>query len=104
MNFVGFATLRGMRERLTFHLTALNLMGGVMIIRAEWPGTVVDVFVQPGQEVDEDEVLVLLEGTDSAHTPFYVNAPEAGKIYRILVEEGDFVEEDDELLELVEAD
>ena len=26
-----------------------------MIIRAEWPGTVVDVFVQAGQEVDEED-------------------------------------------------
>ncbi|HQL49187.1 MAG: acetyl-CoA carboxylase biotin carboxyl carrier protein subunit [Acidobacteria bacterium ADurb.Bin340] len=75
-----------------------------MIIRAEWPGTVVDVFVQAGQEVDEDEALMLLEGTDAAHTPFYVNAPESGKIRKVLIEEGDFAEEDDELLDLVEVD
>lgn len=75
-----------------------------MIIRAEWPGTVVDVLVSLGQEVEEDEALVLLEGTDSAHTPFYANAAEAGKVAKLLVEEGDFVEEDDDLLELTEVE
>ena len=75
-----------------------------MIIRAEWPGYVVDVLVALGQEVEEDESLVLLEGTDSAHTPFYSNAPEGCKIKRIMVEEGDYVEEDDELLEVSDID
>jgi len=75
-----------------------------MMIRAEWPGTVVDVFVQVGQEVEEDETLVLMEGTDSARTPFYINAPEACRIKKILVEEGDFSEEDDDILEVVEAE
>ena len=75
-----------------------------MIIRAEWPGTVVDVFVQAGQEVEEDEALVLMEWTDSARTPFYVNAPEACRIKKVLLEEGDFADEDDELIEVVEVD
>jgi biotin carboxyl carrier protein len=75
-----------------------------MIIRAEWPGYVVDVLVTPGQEVEEDEALVLLEGTDSGHTPFYTTAPDTGKIKQILVEEGDFVEEDDDLIEMAESD
>ena len=75
-----------------------------MIIRAEWPGYVVDVLVAPGQEVEEDETLMLLEGTDATHTPFYVNAPEAGKIRAILMEEGDFAEEDDDLLEMAETE
>ena len=73
-----------------------------MIIQAEWPGYVVDVLVTPGQEVEEDDTLMLLEGTDAAHTPFYVSAPEAGKIKKILLEEGDFAEEDDELVEMAE--
>lgn len=75
-----------------------------MIIRAEWPGYVVGVLVAPGQEVEEDESLMLLEGTDTGHTPFYVSAPESGKIKRILLEEGDFAEEDDELVELADMD
>lgn len=75
-----------------------------MIIRAEWPGYVMGVLVTPGQEVEEDESLMLLEGTDASHTPFYVSAPESGKVKRILLEEGDFAEEDDELVELAEMD
>lgn len=75
-----------------------------MIVRAEWPGYVVDILVSSDQEVDEDQGLVLCESTDSAHTPFYVNAPDNGKIKRILVEEGDFVDEDDELLEMIDND
>ena len=75
-----------------------------MIIRAEWPGYVVGVLVTPGQEVEEDESLMLLEGTDTGHTPFYISAPESGKIKRLLVEEGDFAEEDDELVELADME
>ena len=75
-----------------------------MIIRAEWPGYVVDVLVTPGQEVEEDETLMLLESTDSSHTPFYVSAPESGKITQILLDEGDFAEEDDDLVEMAESD
>jgi len=75
-----------------------------MIIRAEWPGYVVDVLVAIGQEVEEDEALVLMEGTDSGHTPFYTNAPDAGKVKQILVEEGDYVEEDDDLIEMADND
>ena len=75
-----------------------------MIIRAEWPGYVVGVLVTAGQEVEEDESLMLLEGTDTGHTPFYVSAPESGKIKRLLVEEGDFAEEDDELVELADME
>lgn len=68
------------------------------IIRAEWPGYVMDVLVRPGQEVEEDEPLMILEGTDAQHTQFYVNAVEGGKVRDIFVEEGDFAQEDDDLL------
>jgi biotin carboxyl carrier protein len=74
-----------------------------MIVRAEFPGYVVEVLVRPGQEVEEEENLMLLEGTDQEHTPFYVNAPESGKIREILIEEGDFAQEDDDLLVLGDA-
>jgi biotin carboxyl carrier protein len=75
-----------------------------MIVRAEWPGTVVDILVATGQEVEEDEALILLEGTDASHTPFYINAPDAGKVKKIYLDEGDFAEEDDELVELTDMD
>jgi biotin carboxyl carrier protein len=54
--------------------------------------------------VEEDETLMLLEGTDATHTPFYVSAPESGKVKHILLEEGDFAEEDDDLVELAEIE
>ena len=75
-----------------------------MIIRAEWPGYVVDVLVTPGQEVEEDDTLMLLESSDSTRTPFYVSAPESGTITQILMEEGDFAEEDDDWVEMSEAE
>ncbi len=75
-----------------------------MIVRAEWPGVVMDILVSPGQEVEEDEALVLLEGTDAAHTPFYINAPEAGKVRKVFLDEGDFADEDYELVEIGEND
>ena len=75
-----------------------------MIIRAEWPGYVVDVLVHADQEVEEDEALLLLEGTDQDHTQFYVMAPDSGKVRKVLVEEGDFAEEDDELVDFADMD
>ena len=75
-----------------------------MIIRAEWPGYVVDVLVVPGQEVEEDETLMLLESSDSTRTPFYVSAPESGKIKQVLLDEGDFADEDDDLVEMAETE
>jgi len=75
-----------------------------MIIRAEWPGYVVDILVNVGQEVDEDENLLLMEGTDSAHTPYYISAPDSGKIRKIYLEEGDFADEDDDLIDFGEVD
>lgn len=75
-----------------------------MIITSEWPGYILDIFVSEGQEVDEDEQLILLEGTDDARTQFFVHAPESGKIAKILVSDGEFVQDDDELFELSETD
>jgi biotin carboxyl carrier protein len=75
-----------------------------MIVRAEWPGYVVDVLVKPGQEVEEDEALLLIELTDQGRTPFFVNSPEAGKVREVFIEEGDFANEDDELVALGESD
>lgn len=75
-----------------------------MIVRAEWPGYVMDVLVRVGEEVEEDQALMLLEGTDAGHTQFFVNAPEAGRVREVLVEEGDFADEDDELMALAEYD
>jgi len=74
-----------------------------MNVSAEGPGYILDIFVSVGQEVDEDEQLMLLEGTDEARTQVFIHAPEAGKIAKIFVEEGDFAQEDDDLIELTES-
>ncbi|MEI6593634.1 MAG: acetyl-CoA carboxylase biotin carboxyl carrier protein subunit [Holophagaceae bacterium] len=75
-----------------------------MIVRAEWPGYVVDVLVRPGQEVEEDEPLLILEGTDSAHSSFYIHAPECGRVREVLIEEGDYAYEDDDLVVIGDSD
>ena len=75
-----------------------------MFVRAEWPGYVVDVLVVPGQEVEEDETLMLLETSDATRTPFYASAPESGKIKQVLLDEGDFADEDDDLVEMGDAE
>ncbi|MBL0211548.1 MAG: hypothetical protein IPQ13_11670 [Holophagaceae bacterium] len=75
-----------------------------MIVKAEWPGYVMDILVKLGQEVEEEEPLMLLEGTDSGHTPFYIHSPEAGKVRELLIEEGDFAAEDDDLVLLGDID
>lgn len=74
------------------------------IIRAEYPGYVMDVLVRPGQEVEEDEPLMILEGTDAQHTQFYVNASVGGKVKELYVEEGDFAQEDDDLVAIGDAE
>lgn len=86
------------RHRVSPYFADQNAEGG-MIVRAEWPGYVIDILVSVGQEVEEEEYLALLESTDSSHTQLYVMAPEAGRIKKVLIEEGDFVGEDDDLFE-----
>jgi biotin carboxyl carrier protein len=84
-------------------LSFVSTVEKAMRVSAEWPGYILDIFASEGQEVDEDEQLMLLEGTDDARTQFFVHAPESGKIEKIFVEEGDFVDDDDDLVELTES-
>jgi hypothetical protein len=48
--------------------------------------------------------LMILEGTDSSRSSFYINAPEGGKVREILLEEGDFAYEDDDLVVIGDTD
>lgn len=101
----GFCPLRSPPMRHTLPAkVAEQVKGDRMIVRAEWPGYVVDVLVRPGQEVEEDEPLMILEGTDSSRTSFYINAPEGGKVREVLIEEGDFAYEDDDLVVIGDSD
>ena len=73
-------------------------------IKSEITGSVWKILKGPGDAVEEEEALILMESTDQDHTPFYVNAPEAGKVREILLEEGDFADEDDELMVLSDVE
>ncbi|GAF89351.1 unnamed protein product [marine sediment metagenome] len=60
-------------------------------------GTVVDILVQPGVQVTEDDVLLILE---SMKIDIPVQAPRAGTVQEVRVSAGDTVQEDDLLLVL----
>jgi biotin carboxyl carrier protein len=60
-------------------------------------GTVVDILVQPGVQVAEDDVLLILE---SMKIDIPVQAPRAGTVQEVRVSAGDTVQEDDLLLVL----
>lgn len=60
-------------------------------------GTVWKIKVAVGDVVEEEQAVAILE---SMKMEMPVEAPQAGKVAKILVEEGQAVEEDDVLLEL----
>jgi biotin carboxyl carrier protein len=59
--------------------------------------TVFEILVEPGDEVQEDDELVLLE---SMKMQIPVAAPRQGKVGAIHVEQGQSIQEDDLLLTL----
>ena len=59
-------------------------------VLSEIPGTVFKIEVRVGDEVAEDDPLVILE---SMKMEIPVGAPSAGRVAEILVEEGEAVEE-----------
>ncbi len=60
-------------------------------------GTVWKIVVEVGEQVEEDQQLVILE---SMKMEMPVEAPEPGTVEQIVVEEGQAVEEGDVLLKL----
>ena len=60
-------------------------------------GTVWKIEVKPGDEVEEDQTVVILE---SMKMEMPVEAPDAGKVATVAVSEGQAVEEGDVLLTL----
>jgi biotin carboxyl carrier protein len=66
-------------------------------INAPMVGKVVKILVEVGQEVTEDEPVVMLE---AMKVEMPVVAPEDGKVSAIKVKEGDTVEGDQLLVEL----
>ncbi len=66
-------------------------------VKAELVGNVWKVQVEPGQEVEEDDVLVVLE---SMKMEIPVTAPRAGRVSEVLVKEADVVREGQTLVTL----
>ena len=63
-------------------------------VLSEIPGTVFKIEVEVGDEVAEDDPVVILE---SMKMEIPVGAPQAGRVAEILVEEGEAVEEGQEV-------
>ena len=68
-----------------------------MEVRAELAGNVWKVLVKEGQRVAAEETLVILE---SMKMEIPVAAPQAGLVKRIMVSEGQAVQEGDPLAEI----
>ncbi len=66
-------------------------------LRAPMVGRIIEVMVQPGARVDEDDEVLMLE---SMKMQIPVAAPRAGTITDIRVKPGDTVQEGDLLLTL----
>jgi acetyl-CoA carboxylase biotin carboxyl carrier protein len=66
-------------------------------VKAHITGTVWKIHVKPGESVSEEQALIVLE---SMKMEMPIEAPEAGVVETILVEEGQAVDEDDVVLTL----
>lgn len=69
-------------------------------VQAHITGTVWKILVKPGDLVESEQVLVILE---SMKMEMPVEAPEAGKVTQIAVSEGQSVDEGDVLVRLESA-
>ncbi|MEN9581858.1 MAG: hypothetical protein RJA70_4867 [Pseudomonadota bacterium] len=66
-------------------------------VKAHITGTVWKIQVKPGDVVTEEQPLIILE---SMKMEMPIEAPEAGTVDQVLVEEGQSVDEDDVVLTL----
>jgi pyruvate carboxylase subunit B len=70
---------------------------GIEEVKAPMPGLVVDVIVQPGQEVKAGQGLVIIEAMKMENE---IRSPVDGKVKQIRVEKGAAVEKDTVLLDI----
>jgi acetyl/propionyl-CoA carboxylase alpha subunit len=63
---------------------------GEALIKAPMPGVVVDVLVSPGQEVAEDDIVVIMESMKMQNE---FKAPRAGRVHAVRVAAGDKIEQ-----------
>lgn len=69
-------------------------------IRAPMPGLVLDVRVEPGQIVDVDDGLVVVEAMKMENE---LRAPTAGKVTAVHIKSGDTVDKNELLIEIEES-
>lgn len=83
-----------LRERVARTAGEHQAAGGT-ILRAQIPGRVVRVWVEPGEAVEQDQRLLAIEAMKMENE---IRAPHAGVIKEIKVELGGLVERHDELI------
>lgn len=81
-------------ERLGLHAQSALM---IKDIKAPMPGMVLEVNVEPGQEVQKDDALLILEAMKMENV---IKAPGDGKIKTIHVEQGNPVEKSQLMIEL----
>ena len=90
------ASRADLRERVAKQAVQHQATTGVML-RAQIPGRVVKVWVQAGQNVERGDRLLAIEAMKMENE---IRAPQAGVVETVMVELGDRIEKDDELLNL----
>lgn len=73
----------------------VNVSDGGKSVKAPMPGTIVAVKVNEGDEVRENEVLVILEAMKMENE---ITSPVPGTVKKILVNKGDTVDSDEVLM------
>ncbi len=71
---------------------------GEAIIKAPMPGVVVDVLVEPGQQVAKGEIVVVLESMKMQNE---FKAPRDGKVHNVRVAAGDKIDQNTVMVTLV---
>jgi acetyl/propionyl-CoA carboxylase alpha subunit len=85
-------------RRVAGQAGAVGVGGGSDVLRAPMPGQVRQVLVADGQQVAAGEVLVILE---AMKMEMRIQAPQAAKVARVAVSQGQSVDREQTLVELV---
>lgn len=85
-------------RRMAGQAGAVGVGGGSDVLRAPMPGQVRQVLVTDGQQVAAGEVLVILE---AMKMEMRIQAPQVAKVARVAVSQGQSVDREQTLVELV---
>ena len=86
-----------LRERRRRSGAARSRAGGANMVRAPMPGTMIEVMVEVGDEVDAGQTLAVMEAMKIEHL---LSAPNAGVVTAVHTSAGASVDEDAVLIEL----